>query len=273
MRSRFDQIKQDPIFIVGPARSGTTWVYDIIKAHPQVAGVYESWLFTPHNGIGSMFSEAHWPINRSGLGNFIPREDVLQYNRELVIKIMSHAIQPEHHYLVEKSPNHIYAIPLIREIFPNARFICVIRDGRDVAVSVRAATKSWMKAWKNSFGHSIRFSALAWKSAIRKARKNAENLGDHYMEIRYEDIHSDPITTYQMIFDYCQIPYDKDILEDIFRATDFNQNYKAGETKFRRGGRVGDWKKSFSFIDKYIFKKNAGDMLIELGYEYDKSWN
>lgn len=272
MAGSFQQLKEDPIFVIGAARSGTTWVYDIIKNHPLVAGVYESWLFTPQNGIGSMYSEAHWPVNRSGLGNTIQREQLLDYSRELVIKIMSNAIQPEHQYLVEKSPNHIFAIPLIREIFPGARFICVLRDGRDVAVSVRAATKSWMKAWKKSFGHSLRYSAHAWKKAMQRGRKEARILGDDYMEIRYEEIHSDPILAYQKIFDFCQIPYQPDILDHIFKATDFKRNYNAGETKFRRAGRVGDWKTSFSFIDKYIFKKVAGDMLIELGYEYDNSW-
>ena len=272
MAGQFQQLTQDPIFIIGPARSGTTWVYDIMTTHPLVAGIYESWLFTPQHGIGSLFTEAHWPISRSGLGNFIPRESVLQYNRELIIKIMSHAIQPGHEYLVEKSPSHIYAIPLIQEFFPRARFICVLRDGRDVAVSVRAAARSWMKAWKDSFGRSIRFSALAWKNAIRKARHDAALLGDRYLEIRYEEIHRDPIAAYQTLFDFCQIPYEESLLEVILQSTDFNSNYKAGENKFRRGGRVGDWKRSLSFIDKIIFKQIAGDMLIELGYEYDRSW-
>lgn len=272
MTSRFDQLKEAPIFIIGPARSGTTWVYDIIKAHPQVAGVYESWLFTPNNGIGALFSTAHWPPNRSGLGNFLQREEVVKCSRDLIIKIISHAIQPNDQYLVEKSPNHIYAIPLIREIFPDAKFICVLRDGRDVAVSVRAAAKSWMKDWKNSFGHSLRLSTHAWKSAISRARQEARYLGDNYLEIRYEEIHSDPIPAYRQLFDFCRIPYDQGTLEEIFNTTDFSRNYKGGESKFRRGGRVGDWEQSFTIIDKYIFKRIAGDMLIELGYEYDNSW-
>lgn len=272
MADAFGQLQQGPIFVIGPARSGTTWVYDIINAHPLVAGIYESWLFTNQNGVGSLFSPAHWPISRSGLGNFIPRERVLEHVRQLVKQIMSEALQPEHRYLVEKSPNHIYAIPLIREIFPDARFICVLRDGRDVAVSVRAASSSWMKDWRNSFGHSLRSSALAWKNAIQKARHDARDLGDLYLEIRYEEIHADPKPAYQKLFDFCRIPYDGDLLDQIFRATDFNRNYRGGENKFRRGGRVGDWEKTLNPIDKFLFKKIAGDMLIELGYVHDNSW-
>lgn len=271
--SPFNQLKQDPIFVIGAARSGTTWVYDIIRNHPRVAGVYESWLFTPHNGVGSLFTGAHWPKKRSGLGNFMQRDDVLRYSRELVVSIMAHAIQPETQYLVEKSPNHVFAVPLIREIFPNAKFICVIRDGRDVAVSVRAAAKSWSKDWQNSFGRSIRTSAHAWKHAIQRARHEAQSLGDDYMEIRYEQVHEDPLTAYQTMFDFCQIDYDDGILQDILAATDFSANYKPGESKFRRGGRVGDWQRMFSPLDTLMFKQAAGDMLIDLGYEHDHAWH
>ena len=270
--SPFEQLKQDPIFVIGAARSGTTWVYDILRHHPQVAGVYESWLFTPHNGIGSFFTDAHWPPKRSGLGNLLPREDVLRYSRELVTSIMGHAIQPETRYLVEKSPNHAFAVPLIREFFPGARFICVIRDGRDVAVSVRAASRSWSKDWQNTFGRSMRVSAQVWKLTIQRARQEAQALGDDYMEIRYEQIHEDPFAAYQTLFDFCQIDYDDDILQNIFSATDFRKNYKPDEAEFRRGGRIGDWKQAFSPIDTLMFKQAAGDMLIDLGYESDHSW-
>nr|MBN1230022.1 sulfotransferase [Anaerolineae bacterium] len=271
--TQFAQLKQDPIFIIGAARSGTTWVYDILRNHPQVAGIYESWLFTPNNGVGSLFSDAHWPAKRSGLGNFMSREKVLQYSRELAVNIMAHAIESETQYLVEKSPNHVFAIPLIREIFPEAKFICVIRDGRDVAVSVRAAARSWSKDWRHSFGRSMWSSARAWKYAIQRARQEAQSLGNDYMEIRYEQIHEDPLTAYQIMFDFCQIAYDESVLQGIFTATDFSRNYKPGETKFRRGGRVGDWKHSFSLVDTLMFKQAAGDLLIDLGYERDHTWN
>jgi len=266
------QLKSDPIFVVGAARSGTTWVYDIFASHPEVAGAYETWLFTPENGLGALFGSAHWPPRRSGLSRVLSRESLLAETRRFASQVLTHVLEEQHRFLVEKSPSHLYQMNLIHEIYPKARFVHVLRDGRDVAVSVRAAARSWVPQWGQTFGRSISTTALAWKHAIRKARKSGQALGDLFLEIRYEEIKSNPYTSYRTLFDFCGIPYDDTIMESIFQATDFETNYKAKETGFRRGGRVGDWKDHFSFIDSIRFNLAAGDVLIETGYETDRSW-
>ena len=270
---KFAQLQQPPIFVVGPARSGTTWVYDIFTKHPAVAGVYESWLFTPTHGLRTLFGDVHYPKRRSGLGYLIAREKLLDYTRTMAQVVMSEAIEPNHHYIVEKSPNHIFNMLFIKEIFPDARFVVVIRDGRDVVVSVRAASKSWMPAWGKSFGRSLLSAAHAWRDTINFARNAASEMGNDYMEIRYEEIHSEPLKSYEKLYKFAGIKYDDEILKRIFEATDFQQNYKGGEHKFRRGGRVGDWHQAFSRIDTALFKSVAGQLLIELGYEHDLSWH
>lgn len=272
MENRFHQLKSDPIFILGAARSGTTWVYDIFTAHPNVAGVFESWLFTRDNGIGSWFTSAHWPPQPSGLGRFLQREQVVEIGREAVQKMMSQAIEPNHHYMVEKSPSHLYTVKLIQEIFPGARFIHVLRDGRDVCVSVQAATRSWMPAWNRSFGSSMTASAKSWHDAVRRAQNEGKALGDHFLEVRYEQLRTNPIANYKKMFDFCSIPYDDEILQTIFAKTDFELNYKGGEANFRRGGRIGDWQTRFSLTDAYHFHRAAGKMLVNTGYAEDEMW-
>jgi len=211
MAGTFDQLVADPIFVVGAARSGTTWVHDILAAHPQVAHIHESWLFTPQNGIGVLFNQAHWPPRNSGLGRVLKRSDLLTYTGDMVKQIMSHAIGPEHRFLVEKSPNHLYSMELIREIFPDARFIHVLRDGRDVAVSVQAATISWSPVWKRSFGSTIRRSAGAWKHAMKRAHREGESIRDRFLEIRYESLRRDPFSSYRRIFEFCNIPHSDEV--------------------------------------------------------------
>lgn len=269
---RFQQLVHPPVFIVGAARSGTTWVYDIMTAHPAVAGVYESWLFTPRDGIQALFSAAHWPPGHSGLGRLLSRDDLLEHLRPLIRRLLSHAIGPDHRFLVEKSPNHLFAIPLIREVFPEARFIHVLRDGRDVSVSVRAAAQSWVRHWRQTFGQSVRTSARAWRDAVQRAHEEALQLGDRFLEIRYEELHTDPHSVYRRLFDFCDIPYDDTLLADIFRATDFERNFVADESGFRRGGRTGDWRTRFSLWDAWTFHRQAGRTLLSLGYETHRRW-
>lgn len=268
----FEQLVQGPIFIVGAARSGTTLVFDILAAHPNVAGVYESWLFTSNNGLGSLFTTAHWPPKHSGLGNILEREDLNTYVRNIATSIMGYAIKAEHRFLVEKSPSHIFAIPLISEIFPDARFIHVLRDGRDVSVSVRSASRSWEPSWRKTFGRSVRTSARAWKHAVSRARCDGKKHGKRFLEVRYEEIHKNPFGSYCRLFNFCGIPYDDDILQAVFDSTDFEKNFKSREAGFRRRGRVGDWRMYFSLKDALVFNITAGRMLIEIGYENNRMW-
>lgn len=272
MATKFSQLEQEPIFIIGAARSGTTWMYDILTAHPEVAGVFESWLFTRDNGLGSLFTAAHWPPKHSGLGRYLKRDQVLSTVRQTAHTLMGEAIEPKHKFLVEKSPSHLYSMKLIAEIFPNARFIHVLRDGRDVCVSVQAAARSWMPDWKRTFGGSMEASAKSWHDAVQRARNDGKSLGERFFEIRYETLKADPVNSYKKLFDFCGIPCTDTILEDIFQKTDFALNFKGDEEGFRRGGRTGDWYGSFSLTDAYKFNRTAGELLEQLGYADDKQW-
>jgi protein-tyrosine sulfotransferase len=266
------QLEQPPIFVVGAARSGTTWVYDILTAHPQVAGVYESWLFTRNNGLGALYASAHWPPNRSGLSGLLEREALLEETRALAGRLLGRALEPEHRFLVEKSPSHVFAVPLIHELFPRSRFIHVLRDGRDVSVSVRAAARSWVPQWREAFGRSVLTSARAWSHAVRRARKLGADLGDQFLEVRFEEIKREPFASYRRLFDFCGISYDEPLLQQIHEQTDFATNYRSNEEGFRRGGRVGDWRTHFNILDAVQFNLAAGDTLIETGYEENRRW-
>jgi hypothetical protein len=267
-----NQLEQSPIFVVGAARSGTTWVYDILTSHPQVAGVYESWLFTRDNGLGSLYTSAHWPPNRSGLSRLMERPALLEETRAFTDRLLSQALKPEHRFLVEKSPSHVFAVPLIHELYPGSRFIHVLRDGRDVTVSVRAAARSWVPQWREAFGRSVLTSARAWSHAVRRARKLGAELGDQFLEVRFEEIKQDPVAAYRQLLEFCGISYDETLLQQIHEQTDFARNYKSNEEGFRRGGRVGDWRTHFNILDAVQFNLAAGDTLIETGYEENRRW-
>lgn len=272
VRDPLARLESGPIFVVGAARSGTTWVYDILTAHPKVAGAYETWLFTMNQGIGNLFGPAHYPAGHSGLGRSIGREELVREVRQFTAGLLARGLGAEHRFLVEKSPSHVMTMPLIQEIFPGARFVHVLRDGRDVCVSVRQAARSWAPRWRESFGRSVYTSAHAWKHTIRRTRRDGPGLGEAFLEVRFEELKAEPITGIARLFDHCRVPWERELLERIAMKTDFAANYRSSESSFRRGGRVGDWRSRFTLIDRLIFDLAAGATLIDTGYEASHRW-
>ena len=271
-----DRLEGDPIFVIGCARSGTTWVLDAFGAHPDVATVNESWLFSPTVGLGPLLGKGHWdpdhPGGPQGLSRFVSREDFVAEVRTFAARVLGKALGDGQRFLVEKSPNHVWTADGIAEVFPEARFIHVVRDGRDVAVSLLAAGDSWAPQWKESSAASVQQAASTWRRALERAAVVAPALDDRLLEVRYEDLHADPVSGYRRLFDFAEVPYDEDLLERVRTANDFPSNYTPNERGFRRGGRVGDWTDRFSPADCLAFQLAAGELLIELGYEADDRW-
>lgn len=270
-------MKAVPIFVVGHPRSGTTWIYDILVSHPRVAGALETWMFTEQWGLGALFHERHWSASRHerqyeavgqtlGLGQLVSRDELISTVRDLSDRWLSRAISDED-FVVEKSPNHLSRLNLISEIYPEAKFIHVIRDGRDVMVSMRAGggwagfTPPWLAdTWS---------TARRWRAAVRKCREQGRALGDRYLEVRYEEIRADTVTGVERLLGFCGI--DPESAPRIAEQTSM-ERHKTGETLFRRAGRVGDWRARLSLRDRLAYERGAGDQLRSEGYEGGKLW-
>lgn len=272
-----DQLAADPIFVGGHVRSGTTWAYDLLTGHDEVAGAFETWVFAPNHGVGGVFSAVQWDLTRqragptAGLSQLVDRERVAVDVRQLVSGWFACVLEPQHRFLVEKTPTHLLGMKMISEVFPRARFIHVVRDGRDVAVSLRAAAESWNPGFAVSTGRLFTKQAETWSRQVRQISKNGAELGDRYLEIRYEDIQRAPVEALSRMYDFCGIPYDSAIVTEIVEANSFSR-YKSGEDAFRRKGQVGDWRNHFTLLSAALFARNAGSMLIEKGYETDRRW-
>jgi hypothetical protein len=268
------RLASPPVFIFGMARSGTTWVFDILNGHPLVGGALETWLFTRHDGVAPLFGKTHWPDPgrpSSGLGRLMSRDEFVSDIRHLTGRWLSRAVGPQHQYLVEKTPNHASVLPLIDEVFPDARFIHVIRDGRDVAISVDAAASTWAPLWRRTFARSIRTTAATWKRTVLQGLTARSFLGERLLEVRYERLRADPIRGAHEIFTFAQIPVTTTLLAEIAERTDL-RHYRTGEQRFRRAGEVGQWRQRWSQRQGAIFDLIAGDALVGIGYEEHRGW-
>jgi hypothetical protein len=168
-------------------------------------------------------------------------------------------------------------MPHIQNQLPEARFIHVIRDGRDVAASVR---KLWF-----SPGQSIGDIAADWQQRILQARRDAPNL-EHYIEVRYEELVSEPEKTLRAVCAFIELPFDPVMLtyhertaERLREHGDRFQDGKLVATHEQRieqqrmtmqpptTQRVGTWRDVLSAPEVAEFEATAGGLLQQLGYE------
>jgi LPS sulfotransferase NodH len=267
------------VFIIGAPRSGTTWLQAMLGAHPSVCTFGELQLYD--------FYTAPWVAawkkqvelgGFNGLPTLWDEETLYQFLREFLDRVYSLALdaKPGATILLDKHPGYSRHVEHIDLLVPNAKFIHVIRDGRDVAVSLLAASEEWAKLWAPK---DIRSAAVFWKALVLEARK-AQPYTQRYMELRYEDLFSNGIGVLKDLFEFIGAPIDDEDVKSIFNSNQFEKMKQKGTgtnkrplpEAFFRKGQVGDWQTVLNPAQRLIFHDMAGDLLCELGYANDSWW-
>ncbi|HKY09389.1 MAG TPA: sulfotransferase [Candidatus Binatia bacterium] len=148
---------------------------------------------------------------------------------------------------VNKTPRLLLCLDQLGKLYPGAKCLHILRDGRDVAASFR--TLSWGP--KN-----IAAAARRWRNRI-KARKRVDATRLRYMELRYEDLIRSPEESLTRVLKFLDLTTTSTDLLARFNLYDH---------------RVGAWREILTAEEKRIFDREAGDLLIELEYERDHSW-
>lgn len=283
--------------IVGAPRSGTTLLRFMLDSHPDMAIPPETgFLMEGKNLKGSdddsrekfFHTVTAYPPEAPNWKDFqIPKE--IFYERLLELHPFSttegfrlfyqmYAERFNKKLWGDKTPLYCNNLNEIEELLPEARFIHLIRDGRDVAVSLR---KQWF-----SPGHDIEIQAQYWLNNVQTARSQGKRR-KHYLEIRYEDLLQNPEKILKQVCNFIGLEFSEDMLRYYERTP---QRLKEHLGRFGKDGKVvvsqearlkqqeetqnppdlaqiGTWKKELSIKDQQKFKEIAGDLLKELGYE------
>jgi hypothetical protein len=272
------QIAGPPVFITGFARSGTTWTLDVFAQHPEVKTLFETWLLTPDKGITGVFHQPQWhpefyagQLQKIGMPHamvqLLPYEEMVADLADLAARWLARALGPEHRYLVDKGPIDI--VPTAT-MFPDARFVHVVRDGRDVSLSIARAAASWAPEMGEA---PVAVHARNWRNAVRATRELGRELSDRWLEIRFEDLWTDIEQAARSLFDFAGIPYDDKLVERVRTATDLSQypeNVRA--SGFRGTGQAYGWRDRMTRDEGRGVQEEAGVLLAELGYEHDPDW-
>jgi hypothetical protein len=178
----------------------------------------------------------------------------------------------------EKTPRNVRVLDFVFEHFPRATFVHVIRDGRDTVCSLRTHPRHAVRDGKlvelNTW-NPIDRCARRWVSDVRAGLAFRDD--PRYIEIRYEDLVERTEPTLRALFERLAEPWDDGVLEfDRMQGSSrsvakFPQNPEATQPIYRSAS--GRWSTDMSHDDSEVFKRIAGDLLIELGYSEDHSWH
>jgi hypothetical protein len=241
-------------FIVGAPRSGTTWLQQLLLVHPLVTTGGESHLFC--EGLPALFENWAHPEGMSHLSTWVSRPQLLRAARNFcdsVFGAQRDGTRPEARLVLEKTPNHRLQSALQAEIYPDGRYVHIIRDGRD-------ATASQRKLWggrTDEFADAGR-AAEAWARSVRDVRVHFSHLA--YLELRYEDVVTDTAGALATIFDHLRLPHDPALCAAAaaFGRAPVHTSPASPEVGIRK--HAGDARAERAVA------RAAGDLLIDLGY-------
>jgi len=208
-----------PIFVIGCARSGTTLVRLLLDSHPNISAGAET-KFLP---------ELERMIERANLDRKfdLQRAYLLDRMREFYGTI-------QHDYMArrgkrrwaEKTPAYTLHLPLIDELYPDAQFVHVIRDARDVVASTR---DRW--GYRAALGTAL----SKWRRYVTAARAFGRRLpAGRYHDLRYEALVEDPETVARELLAFLNEPWEAQVLAyDQYSHADLDQHVGLQEERRR----------------------------------------
>jgi hypothetical protein len=126
---------------------------------------------------------------------------------------------------------------------------------------------------------TLRKAAQNWALRVGQAIEDGPALfGDGYTEVRYEDLLERPNEEVERLLGFLGVDTDERLVEHCVGSASFEKLSRGRErgqedpSSFYRKGVAGDWKNHFSEEDRRVFKEEAGELLIRLGYEDDLDW-
>lgn len=271
-----------PVFIVGCPRSGTTLLYHMLLSAGGFA-VYRGetrvfdMLVPRFRNLSTRKARERllnaWipsPSFRiSGLDAAAFRERIMDGCRDggefLRIMMESIARQQGMERWAECTPAHVLCLPEIKRQLPDARVVHIIRDGRDVALSL--ARLGWIRPARWHREHRVLVAGLYWEWTVRKGRKDGRRIAEDYMEVRYEELVRHPAQTLERLGRFVDHDLDYDRVSRVAIGSVSRPNTAfAGEGDGQPFDPVGRWKKCIAEPRLAQLEAVVGDYLEELGY-------
>ena len=267
-------------FVGGVARSGTTWTQKLLDAHPEVLCLGETeYASNLVPGLYDVLKKYSAQRQRSLIagapGIRGPEAEQFRPIQQVAFAALAAANLGDKTLdrlvaVGEKTPDNLSWMERLWWIFPSARFIHVIRDPRDAAVSAFIRFRDQLPQEYTREKYFDLFSRT-WSERIRAARNLAEGR-ETYLEVRFEDLHADTAAKARELFRFLGASTDPGLVNAAVESASFEQlsrGRKAGDedmTSHYRTGEVGAWNGALTTPELAIIERQARPLMDDLGY-------
>ncbi len=308
------EIKQffsrEKFFIFGHARSGTTLLTRLVRLHPEVHCNYQAHFFTRQPLLKSLVNtpEAEeWLTRKSNRWNQGGDLSALVLRASADFILERDAAREGKNIVGDKSPSstiHGQAVRDMHAVYPDAKLVYIVRDGRDVLISERFRnfveeskfltaedqriiadlkvdpapfTDGRRSIFTEAF---IRRVAKGWVANLKETEDEGHRLfNGNYFGMRYEDLLQTPFNEMSKLWDFLGVKAVDAALGEKIKAEmssnpdeEWQAKRNEGIASFLPKGHAGNWSRLFTEKDKAVFKESAGEMLIKWNYEKDLNW-
>ncbi|MDH3376585.1 MAG: sulfotransferase [Gammaproteobacteria bacterium] len=286
--------KKRLFFVSGISKSGTTWLERVLDSHPEIICKGEAHFGSllepairntvaeynariPRQGNWSRHRKENTTDNSSS--SYIYDTSDLDFLLATAIKLMlvKWANVDTVKCVGEKTPNNFTYYPLLARLFPDSKYIYMIRDVRDVIVSawfynLAVGSDQMLRQFVSIERYAVHV-AKVWAAEVSSAMTLGRPLGNNYCEIQYENLWQNPEHEVGRLLEFLDVSTSDSVINECLGLTDFSKlsggrpRGTENRSSFYRKGVVGDWKNHLDDTSIAEVKNHCGSLMSELGYD------
>jgi hypothetical protein len=251
-QARISHDQRQLLVIVGPNRSGTTWLNQLLQAHREICGVDrgETRLFLSIDHIWRNFS-MEGSSDRESIRTMLAGP-MRSFCDELLDGARARSARPHALFFVEKTPGTALFLPMLRYLYPDAWYIHIFRDGRDVIRSMQRHGYAMRNELVNSY---------SWARQEYYAEKFLAGF-ERVIHIRYEDLHSDPLGVVLAIYEQLGLSRYPGLVSEIANRSCEAVALYSHESSVG----TGKWRRDVTRRRLAVMYVGLGDQLVKYGY-------
>lgn len=247
-----------PIVIYGAARSGTTYLVQLVNKHPEVHVSDETRIFAWAHDVYRRLPADDRTVYRK-------RDEFVDYQRRALPKYIRgfyRELAPEARYWGDKNPHYAHpdnlgCLETILELFPRARFINILRDGRDVV------TSGLRGVWTDFDSvHRMWTSHLDIGCSFGRALP-----AEQYFELRYEELIQDDLAMARRMFEFLGIELHPDVERFCRNQQERRTPFCTPSRDIRSDVTRSDWADYLTPAQQVRSLELLGEHLVRFGYE------